>query len=122
MKTSSTFSVLYWLKQSSAKNGLAPLYARITVNGKRAELSLKRKLSIADWDSKKNRLKGIGEEAKMVNCYIKQVDSKLFAIYRKLTADNNMVSSSLIKSHFLGENENRYMLSDIIGYHNEHMK
>jgi len=59
MTRTNTFSTLFWLKLSSAKNGKAPLYARITVNGKRSELSLKRKVYISDWDSAKSRLKAI---------------------------------------------------------------
>ncbi len=66
MKTLNTFSILFWLKLASAKNGKAPLYARITVNGKRAELSLKQKILIKDWDVKKNRLKGLSDDSKKV--------------------------------------------------------
>ena len=44
MTRSNTFSVLFWLKLANAKNRKAPLYARITVNGKRSELSLKGKV------------------------------------------------------------------------------
>ncbi|SEC70858.1 hypothetical protein SAMN05192540_3866 [Maribacter dokdonensis] len=36
MKTSSTFSILFWADFSRVKNNQASLYARITVNGKRA--------------------------------------------------------------------------------------
>ena len=122
MKTSSTFSILFWLKHANAKNGKAPLYARITVDGKRAELSLKRKLPIADWDASKNKLKGLSIETKQVNNYIKQVSAQLFESYRKLKSENKLVTSSIIKSHFLGIDENSNTLSDIIEYHNEHMK
>lgn len=122
MKNLNTFSVLFWLKHANAKNGKAPLYARITVNGKRAELSLKRKLSISKWDSTKNKLKGLSDEAKLVNTYIKQVNSKLFEIYQKLKNDNKRVSSSIIKSLFLGNDKKHFTLSDIIEYHNKHMK
>jgi len=65
MKTSTTFSILFWLKQSKAKNGEAPLYARITVNGKRAEISLKRKIKITNWNSSKNCVKGTNQEARI---------------------------------------------------------
>ncbi|MEP5238442.1 MAG: Arm DNA-binding domain-containing protein, partial [Flavobacteriaceae bacterium] len=34
------------------KGDLAPIYARITVNGKRAEISLKRTISVTYWDTK----------------------------------------------------------------------
>ncbi|WP_394367622.1 hypothetical protein [Aestuariibaculum suncheonense] len=49
MKTTQTFSVLFWLKQSNIKNGKAPLYACITVNDNRAELFLKRKVLISEF-------------------------------------------------------------------------
>ena len=53
MKNAHTFGILFWLKLANAKNGKAPLYARITVNGKRAELSLKQKITISNWDPSK---------------------------------------------------------------------
>ncbi|WP_366521588.1 Arm DNA-binding domain-containing protein [uncultured Polaribacter sp.] len=73
MKTSTTFSILFWLKQSKAKNGEAPLYVRITVNGQRAEISLKRKIKITNWSAIKNRVKGTNQEARTINEYLNQV-------------------------------------------------
>ena len=78
MQTIHTFSVLFWLKLANKKDSKAPLYARITVNGRRAEISLKRKVAISDWDAFKNRLKGLGSEAKQVNNYLDGVRSRLF--------------------------------------------
>tara|TARA_R110001592_G_scaffold181652_1_gene424465 strand:- start:136 stop:1368 length:1233 start_codon:yes stop_codon:yes gene_type:complete len=122
MTRSNTFSILFWQKLASAKNGKAPLYARITVNGKRAELSLKRKVLISDWDTTKNRLKGANSQNKMVNSYLEQVNSRLFECYQKLQNANKLVTSNIIKAHFLGNTESRHSLSDIIEYHNTHMK
>ena len=65
MKTSITFSILFWLKLSKAKNGEALIYARITVNGKRVEISLKRKIKIANWNSKMSRVKGTNHEVRI---------------------------------------------------------
>ena len=73
MKTSTTFSILFWLKQSKAKNGEAPLYVRITVNGQRAEISLKRKIKLTNWSAIKNRVKGTNQEARTINEYLNQV-------------------------------------------------
>ena len=122
MRRSNTFSTLFWLKLASAKNGRAPLYARITVNGKRSELSLKRKVPISDWDTNKNRLKGFSDESRSVNGYLEQVQVKLFDCYQKLQSDNKLVTSDIIKAHFLGNTETHRSLSDIIEYHNVHMK
>lgn len=122
MKTLNTFSILFWLKLANAKNGKAPLYARITVNGKRAELSLKQKILISDWDIKKNRLKGLSDDTKKVNTYLKNVNSQLFETYQNLKRENRFVTSDLLKANFLRTDENQYALTDIITYHNEHMK
>ncbi|WP_366944365.1 Arm DNA-binding domain-containing protein [uncultured Formosa sp.] len=81
MQTQPTFSVLFWVKQAITKNGKVPLYARITVNGKRAELSLKRKVNILDWDSNKSRVNGLSEESQLLNDYLKQVSAEFFKIY-----------------------------------------
>ena len=56
MKTTSTFSILFWADLARAKNNQASIYARITVNGKRATLSLKRKVSVCNWDAHKGRV------------------------------------------------------------------
>ena len=122
MKNSNTFSILFWLKRSNTKNSKAPLYARISVNGKRAELSLKRNISISDWDTGKNRLKGLSDDSKLVNYYIDQTYTKLFECYQKLSSQNRLITSKMIKAKFLGIDEKNYSLQDIIEYHNLHMK
>jgi hypothetical protein len=41
MKNSNSFSTLIWANKSKSDvNGMMPLYARVTVMGKRAEISL----------------------------------------------------------------------------------
>jgi len=60
MQNSQTFSVLFWVNASRAKNNVAQIYVRITVNQKRVNISLKRKTEIDLWDKNKSRIKGIG--------------------------------------------------------------
>ncbi len=42
MQTSKNFSIYFWLIIAKIKDDLAPIYAHITVDSKRAEISLKR--------------------------------------------------------------------------------
>jgi hypothetical protein len=70
MSPSSTFSILIWINSSRAKNNSAELYARITVNSKRANISLKKKIDINTWDKAKSRVKGNSQEARIINQYI----------------------------------------------------
>ena len=57
MSPSSTFSILIWINSSRAKNNSAELYARITVNSKRANISLKKKMDQYQklWSKQKKR-------------------------------------------------------------------
>jgi hypothetical protein len=64
MKTTQRFSVLIWAdKRKADAAGLAPLYARITYLGKRAEISLKRRVHLAKWDCQTGFLKGTSPDA-----------------------------------------------------------
>lgn len=55
MGTSRTFSIHFWLNLSKQNGDLAPIYARVTVDGKRAEISLKRQTKVTYWDTKSKR-------------------------------------------------------------------
>ncbi len=64
MKTTQTFSILIWASRPKNSKDEATICARITVDGKRAEISLKRKISLMKWDSKTGYIKGNNEEAR----------------------------------------------------------
>ncbi|MDP5062603.1 MAG: Arm DNA-binding domain-containing protein, partial [Maribacter sp.] len=73
-----TYSILFYLKDKRLdKNGKASIYVRITVDGRRAALSLKRKVAPEHWDSRMNKMKGKDDEAKELNYYMTTIRHKL---------------------------------------------
>ncbi|MGM0933274.1 MAG: hypothetical protein ACQEWD_07500 [Bacteroidota bacterium] len=40
MKSKPTFRILFWLNTAKIKDSLAPIYARVTINGYRSEIRL----------------------------------------------------------------------------------
>jgi len=118
MKTTTTFAILIWINASRAKNNEAGLFARITVNQKRVNISLKRKVNIDSWDKAKSRVKGTSQEARIINGYIDQTQTALFQAYQDLKAERKIVTSQAIKSRFLGADQQHYSLQNIIDYHN----
>lgn len=118
MKTTTTFAILIWINASRAKNNEAELFARITVNQKRVNISLKRKVNIESWDKAKSRVKGTSQEARIINGYIDQTQTALFQAYQDLKAERKIVTSQAIKSRFLGIDQQHYSLQNIIDYHN----
>lgn len=63
MKT--TFSLLFYLKKpKDYTTGAAPIYLRITVDGKRAELAAGKECEPEQWNSKTGHMRGTKEETK----------------------------------------------------------
>jgi len=122
MRTASTFSILFWVYTKRAKNNQAKIYVRVTLNGKRVNISLKRKVDINAWDSKRQRAKGNGKDARSINLYLSEVQSKIFQIYSGLKSEEKSVTSETIKSIFLGESSKLPSFKDLVNYHNDKLK
>ncbi len=121
MRTRSTFSLLFWVNTSRLKNNQVPVYARVTVNGKRVNISLKRKVIITEWDSAKGKLKGNKQEAKLFNKFLEQIRSQVYLAYEQLLSENKLVTAQAIKARYLGEDEQHRSLLELFEYHNTTM-
>lgn len=119
MRSTKTFSILFWADQKNATNGEALVYARITVNQKRANISLKRRVPVKLWDPKKNRSKGASSGSRQLNQYIDQTYTKLFQIYQDLKFQEKLITAKLIKAHYTGQNEQSKTLNNLIEYHSK---
>ncbi|WP_372746965.1 site-specific integrase [Lutibacter sp.] len=118
MKTQNTFSILIWINASRAKNNEADLFARITVNQKRVNISLKRKVPLESWDKSKSKIKGNSQEARVINNYIDQTQAAIFKAYQELVTERKLITAEAIKARFLGTDQQYYSLQNIIDYHN----
>lgn len=122
MPSQFNFSILFWLNHSKAQNDLAPIYARITVNGRRSEISLQRHCSSKLWDKKIQRMKGRSPEAQKLNSYLDRSYAKLVSCHEEILREDEFLTSSAIKSRFLGKSSKAKTLLDILTYHKEHMQ
>ena len=122
MRTLSTFSILFWVYTKRSKNNQAPIYARITVNKKKLNISLKRRVETRLWNNQKQRINGTGEKARNINRYLDEVYAKLFQCYQELRSENKPITPQTIKLRYTGEDKiGRYTIRDIIEYHNTSM-
>lgn len=122
MKTNHTFSILFWINKSKMNNGAAPIYARITVNGKRAEVSLKRSISPERWNSKSETSKGNTEESRTLNSYIALVRGNLEKHYNQMVANDEIITAETIKNRYTGVFEKKRTIVDAFVYHNTMME
>lgn len=70
MNTTPTFRILFWLNEAKTNDTLAPIYARVTINGRRAEISLRRQCTPESWDDRAHQIKGRNPEATVLNKYL----------------------------------------------------
>ncbi len=121
MKRYQTFSVLVWLSASRSKNPECTLYARVTVDGKRAEISLRRKIKQELWDEKAARATGRTDEAYQVNNFLDLVKGKINQHYYELLASNATITAEAIKIKYLGIEQTGKTFLEVFKYHNEQM-
>lgn len=65
-----TFGVHFVIRKEKAKNGKAPVFARVTVNNQRCEVSIKKWVTVGDWDGRKGRVKSLTDEYKNLNSFL----------------------------------------------------
>jgi ABC-type transport system involved in multi-copper enzyme maturation permease subunit len=98
MKTSVTFSILFCIYTSRAVNNESNIYARITINGKKANVSLNQKINIDRWNSKYQRMKGHGTTARQINLFLDDTKTSLIQTYRELKTEHRVVTAQLVKA------------------------
>ncbi|WP_108425803.1 Arm DNA-binding domain-containing protein [Flagellimonas amoyensis] len=84
MRTRTTFSISFWISTSRRNDDNAKIYARITVDSQRANMSLKYTIPKEIWDSKGSKVLGRTKEAQEINTYLMEVETELFQCYREL--------------------------------------
>lgn len=121
MKSKNTFGIQFVLRlPKNKKDETATVYARITINGRRAEISLKSKVSINNWDEAKGKAKGKRQEIVKLNSHMEQVRSLIFDSYQELIQQNKVVSVDAVKAKYLGEDiEEAMTLLKVIEYHKQ---
>ncbi len=119
MKTNQTFSILFWINISRAKEDQAELYARISINGKRVNLSLKEKVPISQWDNKRLKLKGPSAKARQINEYLEATYNEIFQSYMDLKSSGAHITAQAVKARYLGEDQKYPTIRELVDYHNE---
>lgn len=115
-----TFSILFYPRGNDIdKNGYAPIYARITVNGKRSEFSIRRKVQLTRWNSDAGKIRGTTPDVRELNKYLLSIELKINKIQEQLSEKNILITSEKIKNIYLGKNSNQKMLLAIFQEHND---
>lgn len=116
-------SILFYVKSSKAsKNGLLPIYQRITINGSRIELSTSRTVEKTKWNTAAGKVKGNSEEARLINSHLDLLKHNVYETEKWLLNNGHEINAQTLKNKLTGIDENQRMLLTIFEDHNKRMK
>ena len=122
MRSNNTFSILFYVKKHRANNGEVPIYVRITVDKKRVDLSIRRRVALERWDENRGVAKGNRQNSRMLNIYLEQVRTRLYECQQQLELERQLVTAEAIKNRYLGQDDRGKTLKELVEYHNGEMK
>lgn len=92
----STFSILFYIKRKKLlKNGDAPVYMRVTVDGRFLEASLKRGVNPKVWNEKKQRSTGRDRLSLELNDYLDDTLARLLKIHQRFTDEKKVINPAV---------------------------
>jgi len=117
------FSLLFYLKQQKIyTSGPKPIYMRITVNGKRAEVSAGRDCEPSVWNSHAGRAIGTKSETRALNSYLDTLQTKVMNAHQQLIGAGESITADRLRDQFIGRAEKAYYIVELFNDHNDQVK
>lgn len=118
-----TSSILYYIRRFRInKDGKAPIYLRLTIQGKRAELTTNRFVIPDKWAVAAQKVNGTGEEARTINNYLTTLRNKVLQHINSLELQGINVTAESLRQAVMGIEEEEHTLIVLFNYHNDRMK
>ncbi len=116
------YALLFWLNRSKARNGKAPIYCRITIDGKRTEISMRQSVDPVKWITQAGQAKPHTTELRMLNNYLEMVKSKVYKHFMELNAKDMFITGEMLKNLLFSVDEKQHSIISTFDYHNQKMK
>ncbi|WP_310559177.1 site-specific integrase [Flavobacterium sp.] len=116
-------SILFYLKRVKVNaQGLAPIFQRITINGRRLDNSTGKFVDPDKWHSEMSIMRGTSEEARSINRHLDNLKSKILNVEKNLIIKDIPVNFESFKNELSGKKERERMLVPIFEEHNRKIK
>lgn len=116
-----TFGLLFYIRRDKTnKRGEAPVFMRLTINGERADASIKRFIEPHAWNSAKGKANEKCRGGKDLNLYLDAISANILQIQRDFELDKKEVSAQIILNRYLGKDQSdRHTLMEVFHAHNK---
>jgi len=111
MKQNQNYSISFVLKRDKMKYGKAAIACRITVNGRRVEISTKKSIDPIKWSTETGRAKGNSEESRLINQAIDIISNEIMRHHNNMLMNGKPIDAQALKNNYLGVNEKNTLYS-----------
>ncbi|WP_153800894.1 site-specific integrase [Foetidibacter luteolus] len=101
MQAVQTFAINFIIRRHKSNKAKADIYARITVDGQRKEISTKEQIDIKDWDTARECVKGKTMEVKKINEHIDSIRFRIRQKYRILDDEGSLITAETVRGAYL---------------------
>lgn len=117
-----TYNLNFYTKKTKGNNDFSAIYMRLTLDGKRTELSIGQKIKTSSWNSKAGKVVGHGIASKSINSLLETLRLKVLTSYNELLILNKEITGETLKNRFLGIDEKKITIIEVFTDHNTQME
>ncbi|HLN22275.1 MAG TPA: site-specific integrase [Bacteroidales bacterium] len=123
MSDRQTLAILFYLRRDKKKSETEiPIYMRITLNGKRAEMAIHRYIDPEHWNNSAGVPRGTKNEIKNLQEFLNLQRSKVYQAQKDLIDNGKVVTAIAIRNIVQGKTEKQHTLLEVFDYHNKLME
>ena len=120
---SHSLSILFYIKKSKADAyGRANIYLRITLAGKRAECSIRRKIDQNKWNPRTQLALGNSIQSQEINREMGIIKDKIYSIQQMFQRMEKPYTALDLRDAYLGKDKTQKMLLEIFQEHNNRVE
>lgn len=116
MKQESMKVLFFTRKSKLLKNGEAPIFLRVTVNGQQDEIRIQRSVPIKLWNNTKGCSKGKDRTSVELNSYIESLTIRLYQIHKELVCREALITPKHLLVKLFSKEERRTVLGTMKKY------
>ena len=98
---------------------MTSIFLRITLEGRRCEFSVHRKVHLDKWSSRNQSVLGSSAEAQEINRYLRGLANEVYSIQQNFERENVSYSAYDMRDVLLGKDKTKKMLLEIFQEHND---
>lgn len=118
-----TFKVLFYIKRNAPlRNGYVPIMGRITISGKRVQISTQLSVDPNLWQLNPGRAVGRSAQAERINGQLNRIRRRIEQCYEQLLDGHLAITPQMVRDAYFGHDPSRKMLLSFFESHNDEFR